>query len=255
MKINKHLVAVLFSIITGAASIISVLLILVINNNNRILTIVLGIFCVFFLAIVGLLFWGIRKFIHKEYLNTYEIPSIFISYEKRDEANICYEAYKVIQSKRLKTFKYTQKFKWSLPTDPTLSSDLQTIGDKRKGGANKYDEVDMVFHKPLRFNEITTVHFKAEMQDPDYNSSPHVELLVEQSIRYVDFRICLLSMPDDYTLNAIITKRPISASNDLSQSTIIAEVPFIKETKTYQYFLTEPETLFYYRIEWKWLVK
>lgn len=236
-----------FNIIAGICSIASLLLLLFGHKTSA--YIALGLFVLFLLSVILLLVYWIYQFVKKEYPEDYTRISAFSTYETTDGVKGIYERYRIIQSKRLVMTSTWFQFKWSGSKIPKLSSNLQTIEGSPVDGGKDYDKIKLVFKEPLRFNDTATIHFRAEVDDVDGAAGPYDCYKVETPIQLIHFRITLKHKPSDFNKPAKLQRCLINSPMHTNFETI-EDVPFDKNSKSYQYDVNHPEVGYFYRILW-----
>lgn len=236
-----------FNIVAGCASIIGVLYLFFTDKENSIIA--LSAFCLFLLFVIASLWFAILKLIKKENPEDYKKITVFTSYETTDGIHGVYEVFKVIQSKRLILQQVDHNFKWTGSKRPEVSSELQEIKQLVESGGNDYDKAVLLLKRPLGFNETGTIHFKALTDDYDGMAQPHLDFKVSNSIDVIHFRVTL-KHKEDVRKPAKLLKKPIDskAPTDYVQ---YGSVTFDVLSKSYQYYLTNPEIGYYYRLEWE----
>ena len=235
-----------FNIVAGCASIIGVLYLFFSDKENGIIA--LFAFCSFLLFVIAATWMGIIKLIKKENPEEYKKITVFTSYETTDGIHGVYEVFKVIQSKRLILQQIEHNFKWTGSKRPAVSSELQDLKQLIEADANDYDKAILVLRRPLGFNETGTIHFKAMTDDFDGKAQPHLDFKVNTAINIIHFRVTL-KHKEDYSQPAKLLRKPIDSRvpADYEQ---YGSVPFDKMSKSYQYYLTNPEIGYFYRLEW-----
>lgn len=236
-----------FNIVAGCASIMGVFYLFF--TDKEVGVIALFAFCVFLLFAIGTLCIGVVKLIKKEHPDDYNKITVFTSYETTDGIHGVYEVFKVIQSKRLILQQVEHNFKWTGSKRPNISSELQEIKQLIESDANNYDKAILLLKKPLGFNETGTIHFKALTDDFDGKAQPHLDFKVCNAINVIHFRVTL-KHKDDYSKPAKLLKKPIESSVPTEYEQY-GSICFDKLSKSYQYYLTNPEIGYYYRLEWE----
>jgi len=177
--------------------------------------------------------------------------STFVKYSTDDGNIINFETYKIIQVKKPIFTEFEYNFKWTGSIMPKITSNIQKVKNiVDVNDATKYDKAILTLKKPAYYNQNVAIHFKAELDDADKKSSPHVETRVTNEISIIHYRIILKHKSDDYNVNAILEKKKMNSAVNVG-FTKIKEIPFDNFTKSYEYYLLEPEINHYYRIRWK----
>lgn len=237
-----------FNLIAGSASIVGVFCLFF--SDERVGGIALLAFCVF-LALLLISTWiGLIKFIQKENPEKYKKISAFTSYETSDGIQGVYEVFKVIQSKRLILQTIEHNFKWTGTKQPELSSNLQEIKQVVYSNDNSYDTALLSLRKPLKYNEAGTIHVKAVTDDFDHAAHPHLDYKVNSEINVILFRVTLKNKTEHFNKPAKLLKKQIESDTPVDYQ-LFGSVPFDGQSKSYQYYLTEPEIGYYYRLEWE----
>ncbi|RTY77488.1 hypothetical protein EKL97_15365 [Flavobacterium sp. LS1P28] len=210
----------------------------------------LSFFCLILITFTSYLVYALFKILEIRGTD-HENRSSFVKYETLDGNIITYETYKLIQSKKPILTEMEYSFKWTGTHLPKITSDLQDVVNiVDEQDVTKYDKALLKFRKPIYYNQNCVVHFKAELDDVDKKSLPHVETRVLNEIDIVHYRIILKHKPLEYNQNAILQKCKIN-SNVSSSFEKIREIPFDTLTKSYEYHLLNPEIGYYYRISWE----
>lgn len=247
MKSSKPNLLYTFNIVTGLASILSAFYLLFSNSTNAIIA--LSAFCLFLLVSLLTLIYGIKEFIKKENQYDHIKVSSFTSFETFDQTHYAFETYRVIQSKRLILTRVTQRFKWTGSKMPLLSSNLQTITKIKEEGKDDYDSAELKLQAPLLYNQTTTIHFKAEMDDFDNISQPHLDYKVDKPINIIHYRVILRHKDSSFKTPATLKRMPINSKGPSTYEEF-GSIPFDAVSKSYNYDLINPEVGYYYRIEW-----
>lgn len=210
----------------------------------------LSFFCIMLLIFTCYLIYALFKILEirgSDHAN----KSTFVKYETSDGNIIHYEAYKLIQVKQPVMTEFEFSFKWTGTHLPHITSDLQqVINIVDENDPTKYDKALLKFKKPLYFNQNCVVHFKAELDDTDKKSKPHLEAKVSNEVDIIHFRVILKHKPIAYDKNAILEKCKIDSGVSPGFKPM-REIPFDKLTKSYEYHLLNPEIGYYYRISWE----
>lgn len=206
--------------------------------------------CLFLLAFLVILIWGILRISHNENNLPHKRISIFATFETIDSTHSTYETYRVIQSKRLILTHFDHEFKWSGTKEPLISSSIQKVGKIEKGQQGEYDSVRLILKTPLLYNENTTLHFKAELDDVDNKAKPYLDFKVDMPINLISYRVILKNKPNDFCKPAFLSRKLINTDVPAEYEKL-GSVQFDNATKSYQYTLIEPEVGYYYRLEWE----
>ena len=244
---NNTWVGKLFNIIAGLASIIGVFYLFFTDKENGVIA--LCAFCVFLFFLLVAIWLGIYKLIRKEHPIDYKKITVFTSYETNDGIHGIYEVFKVIQSKRLILHQIEHNFKWTGSKMPEVSSELQEIKEVKESTANEYDKAILLLKRPLGYNETGTIHFKALTDDFDDKAQPHLDFKVDNVVNVIHFRVTL-KHKENFSQPAKLLKKPIE-SKIPAEYEQYGSVSFDKQSKSYQYYLTDPEIGYYYRLEWE----
>ena len=231
-----------FNIIAGCASIMGIFFLFF--TNEEIGKIALASFSLFLLLLLVTTWIGIVKVIKKEYPEDYKKIAAFTSYETGDGIHGVYEVFKVIQSKRIVLQQIEHNFKWTGSKRPEISSALQDIKQIIESNGNNYDKAVLSLRKPLRF------HVKAITDDFDHKAQPHLDYKVNNEINIILFRVTLKSKAEDFHTPARLLKKSIDSSIPVEYQQF-GSVPFDAMSKSYQYYLINPEIGYYYRLEWE----
>lgn len=234
-----------------SATIISVIAVIpAFINNQYAVIIALSCFCIVLIGFLISALILVHKILEKSSTKEYENKSTFMKYETLDGNKIIFETYKVIQCKRPVLTEIDYGFKWSGTHLPVITSDLQTVENVIDANdANQYDKAILKFKKPLFYNRNKVIHFKAELDDTDKKSSPHLESKIEQEIDLLHFRVILKHKPKAFSQNAILEKKKIDSNLSVTYSQV-RQIHFDKASKTYEYYLLNPDVGYYYRLRW-----
>ncbi|CAM4178941.1 MULTISPECIES: hypothetical protein [Flavobacterium] len=237
-----------FAFFGSLASILG-LLVLIANDNFSII-IALSFFCLMLFIFTSYLVYNLYKVLNTKQTD-HANRSTFIKYENIDGNKIFYETYKLIQVKKPVLTEMEYHFKWTGTHMPVVTSNLQNvINIVDEQNPLKYDRALLKFKKPVYFNQNLVLHFKAELDDVDKVSLSHVETRVVSEIDIIHYRIILKNKSPEFCQNANLEKRKIDS--DVSATfDKIREIPFDRNTKSYEYHLLNPEIGFYYRISWE----
>ena len=239
-----------FAFFASLASILG--LVFLFTSNTYAVLIALAFFCLMLLAFTSYLIYFLFKILKLNNGNAdHENRSTFIKYETTDGKQIVYETYKLLQCKKPILTEMDYNFKWSGSIMTKVTSDLQdVINIVDEKNPDMYDKAILKFKKPLHYNQNSVLHFKAELDDVDGKSLPHVETRVTDEIDIIHYRIILKHKSETYDKNAILERCKMN-SNMSSNFEKIKEIAFDKNTKSYEYHLLNPEVQYYYRITWE----
>lgn len=143
-------------------------------------------------------------------------------------------------------YEFDHSFKWSGSVVPTITSKLQDFVNIKSPG--EWDRAILRFKKPLLYNENAIIHFLAELNDNDQSSSPHVECKIDLPVDLIVFRIELRHKTDNKP--AVVKRKLINTSLNANYE-ILRFIPFDKVSKGYEHVEMNPESNFFYRIEWE----
>jgi hypothetical protein len=237
-----------FYFLASASSFIGIYILFI--KDGEAVTIALYFFCAMLLIFTGTLVYVLLKMLEVRNKD-YESRSSFIKYETRDGNNIVYENYKLIQCKKTILTEFEYGFKWTGTHLPIIKSDLQNvINVVDVNDPSNYDKAILRFKKPLYYNKNQIIHFRAELDDTDRHSSPHVECRVTDELDIIHFRIVLKHAPNTYTSNATLQRKKMNSSVNTNFEDI-KQIAFDVDTKSYEYHLITPIVGYYYRILWK----
>lgn len=238
-----------FAFFASLASIIGLILLFI--SEKKAVYIALGFFCLMLLVFTTFLINILFKLIKKSSNGLdHANRSTFVKYETSNGKNIIYETYKLLQVKSVVLTEMDYSFKWSGTELPKVSSDLQeVISILDSKDPNTFDKAILKFKKPIHYNQNCVLHFKAELNDVDGKSSPHVETRVIDEIDIIHYRIILKNKPDDYDDNAILERCKINSSIHGNYEKI-KEIAFDNKSKSYEYHLLNPDIQYFYRIRW-----
>lgn len=237
-----------FNIVAGSASILSVIFLLLTDHISGLIA--LCAFCLFLVCLLALVVIIVFRLVSQENPEEYKKIAAFTSYEAVDDAHGIFEVFKVIQSKRLILQQVEHNFKWTGTQRPIISSELQEINRLIWSDNKDYDKVLLRLKRPLGFNESCTIHFKALTDDFDRMAQPHLDFKVNSAMNVIHFRVTLKNKNGDFCKPAKILKKPIESNVPLGYKQY-GSIPFDKQSKSYQYCLTDPEIGYFYRLEWE----
>lgn len=161
-----------------------------------------------------------------------------------------FEVTRVIQSKRPELVEYRERFKWHGNGYPTISGNHKHDVDNiiKSNDPGIFDEVRIVFDKPLSFNESTLLRTSYE---GTYNDcAPVFCIPVKEPIQLIQFRISLGFKTKGNIPPAKLEKRRIG-QNVSSQFVLVSEISFDKQHRTYEYELLNPDVGYEYQLSWE----
>ncbi len=239
-----------FAFFASFASILGLVFLFI--SNKYAIFIALAFFSLMLLAFTSYLIYFLFRILKSNDGNgDHENRSTFIKYETTDGKHIIYETYKLLQCKKPILTEMDYNFKWSGSIMPKITSDLQdVINVVDEKNPDSYDKAILKFKKPLHYNQNSVLHFKAELDDVDGKSLPHVETRVIDEIDIIHYRIILKNKNDNYDSNAILTRCKMNSKMS-AKFEKIKEIEFDKTTKSYEYHLLNPDVQYYYRITWE----
>ena len=238
----------IFNIVAGCASIMGVCYLFFTDKEIGFWALV--IFSIFLSGLLIAVWIGVIGMVKRENNDEYKKITSFTSYETNDGVHGVYEVFKVIQSKRIYLQQIEHNFKWSGSKMPVITSELQTIKHLTIFDTNQYDKAVLMLKKPLKFNETATIHFKAVTDDFDNKAQPYLDYKVDTDINIIHFRVTLKNKDEHYSQTAKLLKKPIESATPTDYEQF-GSVTFDQQSKSYQYYLTDPEIGFYYRLEWE----
>jgi len=183
----------------------------------------------------------------KSWKKWYNTKAFFIKFEQINDNKIIYESYKNIQVTAPILTEAKWWFSWSGTHLPKIESDLQKVENIIEKNWN-YDSAILKFEKPVNWNNSTILHFRAECDDSDKKSLPYSSALTETKTDIIVFRVILRNKNSDYSVNWKISKLKKWAPEHKKE--LLKEIPFDKETKSYEYTVTNPENDYYYILSW-----
>lgn len=243
----KNNLYTIFNCLAGVASITGLAILAFNDQTNAIIA--LSFLCFALTALVISIIYALHSFIKKENGNNHLKVSVFTKFETLDQTHSIFETYRVIQSKRLVLSEIEQKFKWSGSKLPIISSKFQTVKDVITEKQD-YDKAILIFKKPLLYNETGVVHFKAETDDYDGIAKPHLDYRVESPINIIHYRVILKHKGSDFNAPAVILRKPLSSKHPVDYEKI-GTVAYDERAKSYEYYLTDPEVGYFYRLQWE----
>ncbi|MCH8536078.1 MAG: hypothetical protein LAT51_13490 [Flavobacteriaceae bacterium] len=237
-----------FYFLANLTSIIALIIIFV--NQKWAVVFALAFFCLMLFVFTCYLLYSIYRIIEVRDIE-HENKSTFVKYETNDGNIIIFETYKLIQCKKPLLTQLEYKFNWTGTHMPTITSNLQNLKNIVDEKDNtKYDKAILKFKKPLYYNQNTVVHFRAELDDTDKVSQPHVETRVAEEVDIIHYRIILKHKADTFDKNAILKRAKINSTVS-PKFEKLREIAYDKITKSYEYHLLKPEIGYFYRISWE----
>lgn len=160
-----------------------------------------------------------------------------------------FDVTRVIQSKRPELVEYKERFKWHGKGYPKISGnhkhDIDNIVKSNDPGI--FDEMRIVFDNPLSFNESTVL--RTSYEGNYHDCSPVFCIPVKEPIQLIQFRISLGFKNKGNVSPAKLEKRRIG-QNVSGQMTLVSEISFDKQHRTYEYELLNPDVGYEYRLSW-----
>lgn len=235
-----------FNITSGLASITGLVILAFSDQTNAIIALCLLCLCLIILLIC--IVRSLSSFIKQENENDHLKVSVFTKYEAIDNTHSIFETYRVVQSKRTVLSEIRQNFKWSGTRLPQVSSKFQEVKSVIQNETD-YDYAILKFKRPLLYNETGVVHFRAETDDFDNKAKPYLDHRVDSYINIIHYRI-ILKYKDNYNKPAKILRKPTKSilSADYEE---IGSIQFDEKSKSYEYYLIDPEPGYFYRILWE----
>lgn len=247
MRFLKNNLQTIFNGLAGFASIIGLIILAFSNQTNAIIA--LSFFCAALIVLLISILYAIHCFIKKENENNHIKVSVFTKFETIDNTHSIFETYRVIQSKRLVLTEINQMFKWSGSRLPKVSSKFQEVKDVITEKQD-YDKAILRFKRPLLYNETGVVHFRAETDDFDNKAKPHLDYKVAAPINIIHYRVILKHKNSEFNAPAKILRKPIYSKHPADYEEI-GSVTFDERAKSYEYYLTNPEIGYFYRLQWE----
>lgn len=247
MRYLKNNLYTIFNSLAGLASIIGLAILALSDQTNAIIA--LSFLCFSLATLLICIIYALHSFIKKENGNNHLKVSVFTKFETLDKTHSVFETYRVIQSKSLVLSEIEQKFKWSGSRLPIVSSKFQTVKDVITEKQD-YDKAILSFKKPLLYNETGVVHFKAETDDYDGTAKPHLDYRVESPINIIHYRVILKHKDSDFNTPAEILRKPIHSKHPVDYEKI-GTIAYDERAKSYEYYLTDPEVGYFYRLQWE----
>ena len=211
----------------------------------------LAVFCLGFIILLCGIMRGINKMIRDNSPSEYKRIASFFSFQSNDGVKSTFEAFRMIQSKRLFLTEIPYNFKWTGTKQPQLSSRSQTITNvKYNPNKNQWDEATIRFPQPLKYNECAVVNVKTDNDDADHKAKPYLTSKLEAPIDIIAFRVLLAYKPQDYNVPAQLMRKKIGTEIDGDYESICS-VTFDKEHKLYYHCLINPDPGYIYKIEWE----
>jgi hypothetical protein len=242
----KTLVLFYLHTIAAIASVVSLAAMLVMDRWHA--TIALVSMILFLLALLAIAYGAVARHVGTRYPDGYSRISTFARYSS-DGKVVRYEAYKHIQCRQPVMSSFKHGYKWTGSQAPRITSDLQTVRTRTRGGASEYDCVELAFQRPLLYGDATVVHHAMEMDDSDGASAPHVEFRVHEPVQVIVWRVELRHRPRTYAREARVTRRRIDPQFN-ARPEHVARVRFDPLARGYEYHVTRPEPGYFYCLEW-----
>ncbi len=194
----------------------------------------------------------------RNYLQTvnpqgYYIFSTSIFYSTEDGIRWKYELVRSIQCKQpfMKEFMY--KFKWTGATIRSIVSQthpLEGDGLQQITHAETRDVPDILvipFSNNLWLNDVATIHFAMELEDPQKNAIPYVRYRVEHPVKFVQFHVELKHCQDlpPAKFECSLSKGGTGMARSIEM------ISFDKNSRSYRHILANPEIGFTYTLTWE----
>lgn len=242
-----------FNFIAGCCSIVSLLfsILFLFLKNETCAWIALAFFCVFLLILIVSIIWTFVHISQKATPEGYVMDFAVISYDVVSEQVHKHDLFKIIQSKRPFLYSIDHGFSWSGTKTPVITSELQEIGKLRKAAnPNEFDQQELVLRQPLLYNQTTTAHFHADLDNADSKAEPYLAFSVRVPMSMIYFNVILRNKPEGYSKNAIVEKIP-NKEGPLRKKETIKEVSFDSVTHSYTCLIPNPEAGYCYKISWE----
>ena len=238
-----------YSVFTSLCSIAGFVALFVKNETACIIA--LSVFCLCLLLLLYSVFLALRKLIIDHSDHEYRGISSFYTFECKDGRNSTFEVYRLIQCKRpfLTSIKYN--FKWSGTIQPSITSSTQKIRNiSHTEDKESWDEAEIIFNHPLRYNESTVVHVMTTNDDYDGHAKPWLSCKLERPIEMMVYRILLPYKPEGYNQSAVFERKKIGTQID-GEYQYIESIPFNNGNKQYSHCVVNPEPGYIYRLRWE----
>lgn len=233
---------------SAIASIISLIFFFIYNLWAVIIS--LSLFCLILLLLTYKLISSINKLLIFKHPTGFLRNSNIVRYSTIDGSKIEFEVYRHIQCKRVVMHEFNYPFKWSGSHSPLITSKLQDVLSVTGTRPEQWDEAILRFRKPLFYNENAIIHFFATLDDTDHKSGTHVESKVDSPVDIIITRIELKYKKASFDKPATLKRRKITAATNVNYEEL-QSIPFDKVSKSYEHAMINPETDYYYRIEWE----
>lgn len=235
-----------FYFIASLASIFGVVYFFITDQTSVLFA--LSFFCLMLLSFTIALILALFKILEINHTD-HKDKSTYVKYETFDGNKIVYECYKVIQCKKPMLTDFEYNFKWSgthLPVVTSKTQEVTSILDFKD--PTKYDKALLKFKTPLYYNQNSVIHFKADLDDTDHKSSPHLEIRVTDEVELINFRVVLRHKTEDFKDAAKLQRRKLDSIASTYEE--LLHIPFDFQTKSFEYQLINPEVNYFYRIIW-----
>jgi len=243
----------IFNWISGLCSIASFLfaILFLFLENNTCAWIALGIVCFFLLYLLIVIAWSFVSVQKRAFPDGYIMDFVVITYDVISEKYHKHDLYKIIQSKRPFLYSINHEFSWTGTKSPIISSELQDVGKKTiSNDPDKFDAQELILKRPLLYNQTTTAHFHADLDDSDGKAKPFLAFTVKVPMSMIYFKITLREKDENYSKKAKVKRIP-TKEGPLRSEKDLGDVIFDSKTKSYTYKVEYPEAGYTYKIIWE----
>ena len=196
-----------FNFIAGCSSIVSLIftIIFLFLKNETCAWIALASFCLFLLLLIISIVWTFIRINKKATPEGYVMDFVVISYEVVTDQVHKHDLFKIIQSKRPFLYSIYHGFSWSGTKMPVISSELQDIGTLKKAmKQDEFDQQELVLKQPLLYNQTTTAHFHADLDNADGKAEPYLSFSVKVPMTMIYFKVILRNTTDALIFTKIL---------------------------------------------------
>ena len=234
MRIYDFLKAYIGSTVAILASVCSVASFVLLFVRSEMATIVaLSIFSLGWIVLVIGILKGINKVVNDNSEEEYKRIASFYTYKSEDGVKSTFEAFRMIQCKRLFLKSIPYNFKWTGAKVPNISSRAQSIeGISHVEDKNKWDSTVIKFPVPLKYNECAVINISTENDDVDGTARPWISSKLDTPIEMMVYRVMLSYKAADFSKPAFFERKRIDAEID-GDYVEIESVPYDKEHKMY----------------------
>lgn len=237
--------------ITVASAFASILgVIIIFCASQKAVIISLTFVCIILLALLFLIIRTLNNYIKINHEGDYETIASFAEFRTDNGVTSTYDAYKLIQCKRLILTNIKYPFKWTGANTPAVSSKCQKIVGSLSITKDNWDSVILEFLQPLLYNQSAVVHFHSDNDDTDKSSKPYISLRLKYPMAFLQIRSVITCYPENFNLPAMFERKKISDDFETKWESV-ASVPFDNKSCSYTYQIPNPKVGYIYRLRWE----